>query len=140
MQAFNTALEGLWERVAELICQANTLEVVCENSRVSFDTMLNNTHQEIQRYVCRASKHHCKEYKCKIYDQIAGDHTFMDVMPFVSVVIHNICTLKVLLASHQVEWSTVPLQIMMAPMFMDVVAVPSHLEFVQYFTQWSLHV
>ena len=44
------------------------------------------------------------------------------------------------LTSHQLGWSVVPLQILMAPILMEAAATPCHLEFVQYLTKWSLHV
>ena len=64
----------------------------------------------------------------------------MDVMPFVSNVIQNMCTFDALLTSHQLGWSIVPLQIMMVPILMEAAATPCHLEFVQYLTEWSLHI
>ena len=64
----------------------------------------------------------------------------MDVTPFVSNVIQNVCTFDALLTSHHLEWSIVPLQILMALILMEATATPCHLEFVQYLTEWSLHV
>ena len=61
-------------------------------------------------------------------------------MPFVSNVIQNICTFDALLTSHQLGWSIIPLQIMMVPFLMEVAVMPCHLEFVEYFTEQSLHV
>ena len=64
----------------------------------------------------------------------------MDITPFVSNIIQNVCTFDALLTSHQLGWSVVPLQIMMALILMEAVATPCHLEFVQYLTEQSLHV
>ena len=97
--------------------------------------------KEVCDFVLKASKQYCEVYKCQTFDRIAEDHAFMDVTPFVSVIVQNICTLEALLASHQVGWLTVPLQIMMVPVLLtEVTAVPSHLEFIHYFMQWSLHI
>ena len=64
----------------------------------------------------------------------------MNVVPFVSNVIQNICTFDALLTSHQLGWSIVPLKIMMALALMEVAAMPCHLEFVEYLTGRSVHV
>ena len=64
----------------------------------------------------------------------------MDVTPFVTDVIQNMCTFDTLLTSHQLGWSTVPLQILMAPIWTEAAAMPCHLEFVQYLTERSLHM
>ena len=64
----------------------------------------------------------------------------MDVTPFVSNVIQNVCTFDTLLTSHQLGWSVVPMQILMVPILMEAVAKPCHLEFVQYLTEQSLYV
>ena len=137
-QVFHTAVEGLQERVAKLICHAGDLEVTYEHSKASFDTILKNMHQEVPNYAIKASWHYCDEYKCQTFDRIMEDHAYMDVTPFVANIVQNICTLKVLLTSHQLGWSVVPLQIMMAPVLME--AMPSHLEFIQYLTEQSLCV
>ena len=50
------------------------------------------------------------------------------------------CTFDALLTSHQLGWSVVPLQILMALILMEAAAMPCHLEFVQYLTEQSLHV
>ena len=64
----------------------------------------------------------------------------MDVTPFMSNVIQNVCTFDALLTSHQMGWSVVPLQILMVPILMEAAATPCHLEFVQYLTERSLHI
>ena len=64
----------------------------------------------------------------------------MDVTLFVSNVIQNMFTFDALLTSHQLGWSVVPLQILMAPILMEAAATPCHLEFVQYLTKQSLHI
>ena len=64
----------------------------------------------------------------------------MDVTPFMSNVIQNVCTFDALLTSHQLGWSTVPLQILMAPILTEAAAMLCHLEFVQYLTEQSLHM
>ena len=61
-------------------------------------------------------------------------------MPFMSNVIQNVCTFDTLLTSHQLGWSVVPLQILMVPILTEATATLRHLEFVQYLTEWSLHV
>ena len=62
----------------------------------------------------------------------------MDITPFVSNMIQNICTFDALLTSHQLGWSIVPLQIMMAPVLTETSGTPWHLEFVEYLTEQSL--
>ena len=76
---------------------------------------------------------------CLVSGLVRTTHTWT-LMPFVSNVIQNVCTFDTLLTSHQLGWSIVPLQIMMAPILMEAAATPCHLEFVQYLTEWSLHV
>ena len=97
-------------------------------------------HQEIHDFANQASHHLCNEYKCHSFDRIVQDHVYMDVTPFVSNVIQNMCTFDALLTSYQLGWSVVPLQIMMVLILMEAIATPCHLEFVQYLTEWSLHV
>ena len=64
----------------------------------------------------------------------------MDVTLFMSNVIQNVCTFDALLTSHQLGWSMVPLQILMVLILMEAAATLCHLEFVQYLTEWSLHM
>ena len=96
--------------------------------------------QEIHDFANQASCHLCNEYKCRSFDRIAQDHPYMDVTPFVSNVIQNMCTFDALLTSHQLGWSVVPLQIFMAQILTEAAATLCHLEFVQYLTEWSLHI
>ena len=102
---------------------------------MSFDDILVTLCQEIHDFAYQASCHLCNKYKCCSFDRIAQDHPFMDVTPFVSNVIQNVCTFDALLTSHQLGWSTVPLQILMVPILMEATATPCHLEFVQYLTE-----
>ena len=96
--------------------------------------------QEIHDFTNQASCHLYNEYKHCSFDRIAQDHAYMDVTPFVSNVIQNMCTFDALLTSHQLGWSVVPLQILMVLILTEAAATPCHLEFVQYLTEWSLHV
>ena len=91
--------------------------------------------QEIHDFANQVSCHLCNEYKHCSFDRIAQDHPFMDVTLFVSNVIQNVCTFDALLTSHQVGWSMVPLQILMAPILTEATAMLCHLEFVQYLTE-----
>ena len=83
-------------------------------------------HQEIHDFANQASCHLCNEYKHHSFDRIAQDHTYVDVMPFVSNVIQNVCIL--------------PLQILMVLILTEAAATLCHLEFVQYLTEQSLHI
>ena len=96
--------------------------------------------QEIHDFANQASRHLCNEYKHCSFDRIAQDHAYMDITLFVSNVIQNMCTFDALLTSHQLGWSIVPLQILMALILMEAAATPCHLEFVQYLTEQSLHI
>ena len=111
-----------------------------KHSKAYFDNILATMHQEIHDFANQALCRLCNEYKCRSFDRIMQDHPFMDVTPFVSNVIQNVCTFDTLLISHQLGWSVVPLQILMVPILMEATAMPCHLEFVQYLTEWSLHV
>ena len=139
-EAFHSAVLGLQEKVDSLLRQAATLEETYEHSKASFDNILATMHQEIHDFTNQMSHCLCNEYKCRTFDRIVQDHPFMDVTPFVSNVIQNMCTFDALLTSHQLGWSVVPLQILMALILMEAAAMPCHLEFVQYLTKWSLHV
>ena len=96
--------------------------------------------QEIHDFANQASRCLCNEYKCCSFDRIAQDHAYMDVMPVMSNVIQDMCTFDALLTFHQLGWSIVPLKILMAPILREATATPCHLEFVQYLTEWSLHI
>ena len=74
------------------------------------------------------------------FDGIAQDHVYMDVIPFVSNMIQNICTFDTLLTFHPLGWSVIPLQIMIAPILPEAASTPCHLEFVEYLTKRSLHM
>ena len=139
-EAFHSAVVGLQEKVDALLGQAGTLVDAYKHSKASFDNILATMHQEIHDFANQASHHLCNEYKCRSFNRIAQHHPYMDVTPFVANVIQNVCTFDALLTSHQLGWSVVPLQIMMAPILMEAAATPCHLEFVQYLTEWSLHV
>ena len=117
-EAFHSAVLGLQEKVDSLLRQAATLEETYKHSKSSFDNILATMHQEIHDFTNQASRHLCNEYKCHSFDRIAQDHPFMDVTPFVSNVIQNMCTFDALLTSHQLGWSVVPLQILMVPILM----------------------
>ena len=131
---------GLQEKVDSLLRQAAALEEMYKHSKVSSDNILATMHQEIHDFANQASNRLCSKYKCRSFDRIVQDHPFMDVTPFVSNVIQNVCTFDALLTSHQLGWSVVPLQILMVLILMEAAATPCHLEFVQYLTKQSLHV
>ena len=137
---FHAAVLGLQEKVDSLLRQAAALEEAYKHSRTSFDDILATLNQEIHDFTNQASCHLCNKYKHCSFDQNGQDHPFMDVTPCVSNVIQNVCTFDALLTSHQLGWSTVPLQILMAPTLMEATATPCHLEFVQYLTEQSLHM
>ena len=139
-ETFHSAVLGLQERVNTLLGQAATLEDAYQHSKVSFDNILATMSQGIHDFANQASRCLCNEYKCHSFDRIAQDHAYMDITPFVSNVIQNVCTFDALLTSYQLGWSIVPLQIMMVLILMEATATPCHLEFVQYLTEWSLHV
>ena len=139
-EAFHSAVLGLQEKVDSLLRQAATLEETYKHSKASFDNILATMHQKIHDFANQALHHLCNEYKCRLFDRITQDHPFMDITPFMSNVIQNVCTFEALLTSHQLGWSIVPLQILMAVILMEAMAMPCHLEFVQYFTEQSLHV
>ena len=139
-EAFHSTVLGLQEKVDSLLRQAATLEEMYKHSKTSFDNILTTMYQEIHDFANQASCYLCNEYKCHSFDRIVQDHPFMGVTPFVSNVIQNMCTFDALLTSHQLEWSIVPLQILMAPILMEAAATPCHLEFVQYLTEQSLHI
>ena len=139
-EAFHSAVLGLQEKVDALLRQAAALEETYKHSKVLFDNILATMRQEIHNFANQASHCLCNEYKRHSFDRIAQDHPHMDVMPFVSNVIQNVCTFDTLLTSHQLGWSVVPLQILMVPILTEAAAMPCHLEFVQYLTDWSLHV
>ena len=134
-EAFNSAVLGLQVKVDSLLRQAAALEEEYKCSKTSFDDILATLHQEIHDFANQASCHLCNEYKCHLFDRITQNHPFMDITPFVSNVIQNVCTFDALLTSHQLGWSTVPLQILMALILMEATATPCHLEFVQYLTE-----
>ena len=96
--------------------------------------------QEIHDFANQASCHLCNEYKHRSFNRIVQHHAYMDVMPFGAHVIQDVCTFNALHTSHKLGWSVVPLQIMMALILTEATATPCHLEFVQYLTEWSLHV
>ena len=134
-EAFHSAVLGLQEKVDSLLRQAAALEEAYKHSKMSFDDILVTLHQKIHDFANQASCCLCNEYKRCLFDRIVLDHPFMDVTPFVSNVIQNMCTFDTLLTSHKLGWSMVPLQILMAPILMEATAMPYHLEFVQYLTQ-----
>ena len=134
-EAFRTAVLGLQEKVDSLLRQAATLEEAYKHSKMSFDDILATLHQEIHDFANQALCCLCNEYKRCLFNRIAQDHPFMDVTLFVSNVIQNVCTFDALLTSHQLGWSTVPLQILMVPILREAAATPCHLEFVQYPTE-----
>ena len=138
-EAFHSAVLGLQEKVDTLLGQAAALEDAYQHSKVLFDNILATMCQEIHDFANQVSRHLCNEYKCCLFDRIAQDHTYMDVTPFMSNVIQNMCTFDALLTSHQLGWSVVPLQIFMALILTEATATRYHLEFVQYLTEWSLH-
>ena len=139
-EAFHSAVLGLQEKVDSLPRQAAALEEMYKHSKSSFDNILATMHQEIHDFTNQVSCHLCNEYKRRSFNRIAQDHPFMDVTPFMSNVIQNVCTFDALLTSHQLGWSVVPLQILMAPILMEAAATPCHLEFVQYLTEQSLYI
>ena len=130
-EVFHSAVLGLQEKVDSLLRQAATLEEMYKHSKASFDNILAAMLQEIHDFANQALCCLCNKYKY---------HPFMDVTPFMSNVIQNVCTFDALLISHQLGWSIVPLQILMAPILMEAAAMSCHLEFVQYLTEQSLHV
>ena len=139
-EAFHSAVLGLQEKVDSLLRQAATLKEMYKHSKASFDNILATMHQEIHDFTNQASHCLCNEYKHCLFNRIMQDHPFMDVTQFMSNVIQNVCTFDALLTSHQLGWSVVPLQILMVPILMEAMAMPCHLEFVQYLTKQSLHV
>ena len=139
-EVFHSAVLGLQEKVDSLLRQAATGEETYKHSKASFDNMLATMHQEIHDFANQALHHLCNEYKCRSFNRMMQDHPFMDVTPFMSNVVQNVCTSDALLTSHQLGWSVVPLWILMVPILMEAAAMPCHLEFVQYLTEWSLHV
>ena len=139
MEAFCDIVTGLQVRVDALLGQAAALEDMYQHSKSSFDNILVTMRQEIHNFANQASLL-CNEYKCHLFNRIAQDHVYMDVTPFVSNIIQNVCTLDALLTSHSLGWSVVPLLIIMAPILTETTAMPCHVEFMQYLTEWSLHV
>ena len=134
-EAFHAAVLGSQEKVDSQLGQAATLEEAYKHSKTLFDDILATLHQEIHDFTNQASHHLCNEYKCHSFDRITQDHPFMDITPFVSNVIQNVCTFDALLTSHQLGWSMVPLQILMALILTEAAAMPYQLEFVQYLTE-----
>ena len=139
-EAFHSTVLGLQEKVDTLPEQAATLEDTYQHTKALFDNILVTMHHEIHDFANQASRCLCNKYKHHSFDRIAQDHAYMDITPFVSNVIQNVCTFDALLTSHQLGWSIVPLQILMASILMEAAATLCHLEFVQYLTKWSLHV
>ena len=130
-EAFHSAVLGLQEKVDSLLRQVAALQEMYKHSKASFDNILATMHQEIHDFANQASHHLCNEYKHRSFNRIMQDYPFMDVTPFVSNVIQNMCTFDALLTSHQLGWSIVPLQILMVPILMEATAMPCHLKFVQ---------
>ena len=134
-EAFHATVLGLQEKVDSLLRQAAAFEEAYKHSKMSFDDILVTLRQEIHDFTHQASRHLCNKYKHCSFNRITQDHPFMDVTPFMSNVIQNVCTFDALLTSHQLGWSTVPLQILMVPILMEAAAMLCHLEFVQYLTE-----
>ena len=134
-EVFHSAVLGLQDKVNALLGQAATLEDTYQHSKASFDNILATMHQEILDFANQVPCHLCNEYKHHSFNRIAQDHAYMDVMPFMSNVIQNVCTFDTLLTSHQLGWSMVPLQIMMVLILMEAAATPCHLEFMHYLTE-----
>ena len=128
-ETFHTAVLGLQEKVDLLLRHGATLEEAYKNSKSLFDDILATLHQEIHDFTNQGSCHLCNEYKCHSFNRIAQDHLFMDITPFMSNVVQNVCTFDALLASHQLGWSMAPLQILMAPILTEAAAMPCHLKF-----------
>ena len=139
-EVFHSMVLGLQEKVDALLRQAATLEETYKHSKVLFDNILATKCQEIHDFANQASCHLCNEYEHHSFNRIAQDHPYMDIMPFVSNVIQNVCNFDALLTFYQLGWSVVPLQILMVPILMEAVATPCYLEFIQYLTEQSLHV
>ena len=139
-EVFHSAVLGLQEKVDSLLRQAATLKEAYKHSKTLFDDILVTLHQDIHDFANQVSHRLCNEYKCHSFNRIVQDHPFMDVTPFVSNVIQNVCTFDALLTSHQLGWSMVPLKILMVPILMEAAAMLCHLEFVQYLTERSLHM
>ena len=108
-EAFYSVVLGFQEKVDTLLRQAATLEEMYKHSKALFDDILVTMHHEIHDFANQASSRLCNEYKHRSFDRIAQDHTYMDITPFVSNVIQNVCTFDALLTSHQLGWSVVPL-------------------------------
>ena len=126
-EAFHAAVLGLQEKVDSLLRQAATLEEAYKHSKTSFDDILVTLHQAIHDFTNQVSRRLCNEYKHRSFDRITQDHPFMDVTPFMSNVIQNMCTFDALLTSHQLGWSMIPLQILMAPILTEAAAMLCHL-------------
>ena len=139
-EAFHSAVLALQEKVDTLLRQAAALKEMYKHSKALFNNILATMHQEIHDFANQASRCLCNEYKCHSFDRIAQDHPYMDVTPFVSNVIQNVCTFDALLTSHQLGWSIVPLQILIVLILTEATAMLCHLEFIQYLTERSLHI
>ena len=92
-EAFHSTVLGLQEKVDALLGQAATFEDTYKHSKAFFDNILVTMSQEIHDFANQVSRRLCNEYKRHLFDRIVQDHAYMDITPFMSNVIQNMCTL-----------------------------------------------
>ena len=86
---FCVAVNGMKERIQDLIWQTTLAEESYEDAAAQFNNILSSISDELKEFVKAQGEEQCQEYISKCLDQIRGIHGSLDGTQFIPMVVTN---------------------------------------------------
>ena len=137
---FTAGLACILERIADLIKEALTLELMYEGAQKKFAGILKQVGKEVEEYLDTQSTVDCTTFMDESFNSL---HKFSDafsVLPFIPFVVGMVITHHLLLTSLQVNVSHFPLKIFLLPPTSDAMEVSGQMALLSYVAQQSIAV
>ena len=131
-RAFEEAMNASKNHIIGLIEEVAEAKDIYDSGEANFDSILASVTKEIKEYVRLKGEEQRQEYKKQCLDQIRQDHSWLDGMCFIPMIVGNLTAHHALAMSQRVAQSHVPLKIMIAPLRTQVGAIKVYMKFVEF--------
>ena len=137
-EAFREAINASKGQVCGLIEEVAKAEGIYNMVEAKFDSILASVTKEVKAFMCQKGDKQRKEYKEQTLAWIRQDHSRLDGMCFIPMIIGNLIAHRALAISQRVAHSHVPLKIMSAPLRTQAGTVKVYMRFVEFLAGWVI--
>ena len=137
---FTEGLKKIRLHIADLIREAESLEVTYEGAQKEFSGILEWVGAEVKDYLDKQTTADCTVFMNESFQSLRDFSEAFNVSLFVAVIVGTAITHHSLLTSLQVNISNIPMQIYLSPLMSDATAASGQMVLLRYVAQQSVAV